>query len=160
MPSSINPDFVLEKATIGDAGSIAQIFFSAFHSEPFFVEMCPKTPDSMASWERSLIFAINDCKTHVLKVTDKRTGKIICSGQWIDPKKDDEITQPGNEEGRWADLPAHCDEELANSLFGSFHENRSIMMGNRPHFCEYPMALSFPAFKSRSSPPSPPGQML
>lgn len=38
---------------------------------------------------------------------------------------EEEDKQPlGEEKGRWVDFLSHCDEELADTLFGAFAENR------------------------------------
>ena len=136
MPSTPKPDFVLEKASLADADELAPMFFSAFYSEPYYVEMCPETPACTASWAQVWINAMKDPKTHVMKVTDRKTGEIVASGKWIGPKEESDKVQPGNEADRWADLSAHCDEELANPLFASFFENRLGFMADRAHYCQ------------------------
>ena len=152
MPSTPQPDFVLERASLADADELAPIFFSAFYSEPYYVAMCPETPACTASWAQTWIHAMNDPATHAMKVTDRKTGKIAAAGKWISPKKESGEKQPGNEENRWADLPAHCDEELANGLFGSFAENRRGFMADRPHYCQ---CLSSRSLRPRRRGPRP-----
>lgn len=144
MPSSTkpsnSPSLSLAVATPTDAPLLAPLFFHSFHDHPYFRAMMPETHAALSAWETSAQFAINDPNTIVLKVVDHNNDdKVVSFGQWILPKPADaenQHYQPGEEEGRWGDVPKHCDEELANALFGAFAENRREMMRKRRHYCK------------------------
>jgi hypothetical protein len=98
--------------------------------------MMPETPGSVTTIIRAIISAMKNPYTCVLKVTDQTTERIMSSGHWILPKNEGDEKQPREEDERWVDFPEHCDEELANALFGAFAQKRHEMMGHRRHYCE------------------------
>lgn len=140
--TTTKPQLVLEEATHADADELAPLFAAAFHdgddiAAKYFQKMCPLNDATTDGWIKSTHFGLDDPYTIFLKVTDKNTGKIVAYGRWLKPKKDEDKDQPGNEEGRWDDVAAVCDEETANALFGAFHQNRHEMMGDRKHYCKF-----------------------
>ena len=119
-----------------DLEAISDVFFRGFHDRPYFRAMVADTPEARHALAAATKLILKDSYTRVLKVTDSQTGELISMGRWVLPRKDTDQDQPGTADDRWGSLPACCDGELAQGLFGSFARYRAEMMAMRKHYCE------------------------
>lgn len=73
-------------------------------------------------------------RTFVVEDTNS-ANKIIGFSRWMLPQQD------GNLERKWPELDhSKFDMEVVGAFFGGMEENRTTLMGKRPHWC---MSLNF-----------------
>ena len=133
--ASMTGRFRIVEATQADAPAMATCWFDAFlkveHPQArFYGQMFPRTSSVHKFFESSLSQQMTREKNAVfLKALDTHPteDELVGFVKW---------TPPGNPESFWEDYSADQDGPLCDAFFGAMAENRSRLMGGRPHWCK------------------------
>lgn len=129
---------VMEKAQEGDIPRLLDIFYAAFHDDPWDNIMFPQVPPPegrTASTQRWRYEMCVNPDIYFMKVVDSdKDNEILSFARWI-------IYRTERPENEWMDMtPRDWDEgtnvDAANEFSTAVHAMRQKVMEGRPHCCK------------------------